>query len=62
MAHATRSDPTPPSSAKRTAPIAVVCAWCRVPIVRVHAYGAVVSTSHGLCAPCARRLSRKIGR
>jgi hypothetical protein len=62
MADRNRTEATSRAGAKRVAPAAVVCAWCGVSIVRGHANGAVVSTSHGLCAPCARRLSRSARR
>jgi hypothetical protein len=58
MAEGTQTEASPAASAKRAAPAALVCAWCGVPIIRAQANGAVVSTSHGLCAPCARRLAR----
>jgi hypothetical protein len=40
----------------------VVCAWCRLPIAssRVHREQRP-EVSHGLCRPCARRLSSRIG-
>jgi hypothetical protein len=58
MADVAHSEADNAPSAQRAAPAALVCAWCGVPIVRAQAKGAVVSTSHGLCAPCARRLAR----
>jgi hypothetical protein len=47
------------STQRRTSRAAIVCAWCRVPVQGgAPRRRAGETVSHGLCAPCARRLAR----
>ena len=48
-----RGTPAREAQSVRTAPIRVVCAWCRA--VQMDVPGDLHSTSHGICSTCAAR-------
>jgi len=47
---------TPPCSLNSSRPVfRVLCAWCDQPIEQARRDAGLSGTSHGICAPCARR-------
>jgi hypothetical protein len=48
-------NPPPTAIASSRPAFRVICAWCEQPIESAKPATGLTMTSHGICAPCARR-------